>query len=252
MTDFTMTAYKALISAVKQAYDVRPFCEFVQFDNGSRQACVRHDVDRRFGYAVRCAEVASVAGARCTFYFRYPYTYRPDALPYFERLGHEVGYHYETLSKHRGAIDAAAETFREELAEMRKTSTIRSACMHGAPLSPYDNRDIWQSLTLKEVELVGEPYISLNGTELCYITDTGRGWNKPGVSLRDRLGTHQPRFASTAELIAAIQSGSLPDRLMITIHPERWHAAWLPWVVDAGLQATKNVAKRMLRAARSR
>lgn len=50
-------------------------------------------------------------------------------------------------------------------------------------------------------------------------------------------------FHSTKDIIAAAEQGKLPDKIMITIHPQRWHSRSLPWVKELVGQNVKNAVK---------
>jgi len=53
-------------------------------------------------------------------------------------------------------------------------------------------------------------------------------------------------FRSTNNIIWAAERGELPDRLMMTFHPQRWTDQVVPWVKELVWQTTKNVAKFFL------
>jgi hypothetical protein len=214
---------------------------------------LRHDVDRRPANAGRCAAIAAGLGVRGTFYFRYPYTFDPVLIRAVQRFGHEVGYHYEVMSKTRGGVTEAANLFATELAEFRRICPVTTACMHGAPLSPWDNRELWSYRRLEDFGLVAEPYLSVDFAKVGYLTDTGRGWNRSDVAVRDRApGQRNLRFTSTWALVEAVRRGSVPDRLMLTLHPERWNDQYFRWVGDLVGQAARNGVKRILIGWRSR
>ena len=52
--------------------------------------------------ALRMAELEHELGIQSTYYFRFPYTFKPDIIRKIQALGHEVDYHYEVLSKAKG------------------------------------------------------------------------------------------------------------------------------------------------------
>ena len=54
------------------------------------------------------------------------------------------------------------------------------------------------------------------------------------------------RFRGTQDIIDAAYDGRLPDRIMITVHPQRWSDFWLPWIMELFFQNCKNVVKRYL------
>ena len=52
------------------------------------------------------------------------------------------------------------------------------------------------------------------------------------------------RFHSTNDIIKAAEEGCLPDKIMMTFHPQRWHYKPRPWVKELVWQNIKNVIKR--------
>jgi hypothetical protein len=103
---------------------------------------VRHDVDQYPTSALRMAAIEAELGIHSTWYFRWR-TARTDVIAAIREAGHEVGLHYETLSREllrRGLtagdapalIAEARLLLRQELAEFAKLhGPARSACPHG-------------------------------------------------------------------------------------------------------------------------
>ena len=54
------------------------------------------------------------------------------------------------------------------------------------------------------------------------------------------------RVNSTAHLAALAGQGALPEQVMITVHPQRWHDRPIPWLQELVLQNTKNLVKSAL------
>lgn len=239
--------YGALIATLTSRYQVISVQRFLGSPPDGRVAILRHDVDRRVHNASRLARIASAHGATGTFYFRYPYTFKREVLAEVADLGHEIGYHYETMGKAGGDRASARKLFAEELRAFREVCRVDTACMHGSPMSRWDNRAIWKDSSPADFGLVGEPYLSIDFGRVAYLTDTGRGWNKPGVSVRDRVSSEtQPTFRNTATLIEAVEAGRLADEVMLNIHPERWSGSYAVWLADVVIQAAKNQVKRPL------
>ena len=91
---------------------------------------MRHDTDRKPENALRMAVLEHELGIQSTYYFRFPYTFKPDIIGKIHDLGHEVGYHYEVLSKARGDYEKAVELFEQELSEFREIVDVKTICMH--------------------------------------------------------------------------------------------------------------------------
>jgi hypothetical protein len=51
------------------------------------------------------------------------------------------------------------------------------------------------------------------------------------------------RFWHTKDIIRAAEAGKLPDKIMMTFHPQRWTDKPLPWVRELVWQNVKNIAK---------
>jgi hypothetical protein len=214
--DFTVKTYKQLLAAlIAQGYTFQPFGEFLE-NPQPRCIILRHDVDLRPQYSLRFAHIQHEAGVKGSYYFRIvPQSYDEEIIKEIASLGHEIGYHYETmdeasskfkvqsskLSKQRAngighgtmsaeseLIDAAMELFLEHLEKLRKIATIKTVCMHGSPLSKYDNRDLWKKYNYKDYGILGEPYFDIDFTKVLYLTDTGRRWDGEKFSVRDKVG----------------------------------------------------------------
>lgn len=226
---------------------------------------LRHDVDARPQNSLRLARLEHTLGIRGTYYFRIPHTFQPSIIQEIASLGHEIGYHYETMAtivkegmrerrdeetKRRRdgetkRMKSAYELFVENLCKFREIVPVTTICMHGSPLSRYDNREIWQKYDYRDLGITGDAYLDIDFNRVAYFTDTGRRWNGAEVSIRDKVsGPFQFNLKTTEELIRAIPQ--FPDQVMITVHPQRWNDAFLPWAGELLLQNAKNIIKRIL------
>jgi len=84
-------------------------------------------------------------------------------------------------------IDGAYVEFCKNLEYFRTFYPVKTICMHGSPLSKYDNRDIWNKYDYKKLGLIGEPYFDIDFSKVLYLTDTGRCWDGDKVSVRDKV-----------------------------------------------------------------
>ena len=55
-----------------------------------------------------------------------------------------------------------------------------------------------------------------------------------------------PKFHSTFDIVKAAEQGRLPDKIMITFHPQRWTDKPIPWIKELVWQNVKNVVKYFL------
>ena len=167
-------------------------------------------------------------------------------------LGHEIGYHYENLTTCNGDFEKAIKDFELNLSKLRKLVPVKTICMHGSPLSKFDSKDLWQKYNYTDYGILGEPYFDVDFNEVFYLTDTGRKWDGYKVSVRDKVADKQKEwenqglsFKTTNDIIKACKENELPDKIMFTIHPQRWHDNKLPWIKEFVLQNIKNSVKRL-------
>lgn len=124
--------------------------------------------------------------------------------------------------------------------------------MHGSPKSKFDNKAIWDKYDYKVLGLIGEPYYDMDFDKVFYLTDTGRRWDGWKVSVRDKVPQQEIwnkqnlYFRSTGQIINAARNNELPNQIMMTFHPQRWHSQPYAWIRELVLQSLKNPVKRWL------
>ncbi|MEN8225561.1 MAG: hypothetical protein ABFS05_09410 [Bacteroidota bacterium] len=258
--DFTVTKYKQLLSALKAGnYIFQPYADFIE-SPAERAIILRHDVDGKKMNSLLFARMQTEAGLNGTYYFRVaPKSYDEDVISEIASLGHEIGYHYETMDTAHGDVDEAYDVFCRNLEMFRELVPIKTICMHGSPLSKHDNRDLWKKYDYKTLGIIAEPYFDIDFKKVLYLTDTGRRWDGEKVSVRDKVNKEHGiwnmehgsevkslKFHSTDDIIQAAKTGKLPDKIMLTFHPQRWNDKPIPWVKELVFQNAKNIVKRMI------
>lgn len=254
MLDFTLEKYAQLCETIRRLnYPVRTVQEFLKSGQPKENSILlRHDVDRQMGAALRMAELEADFGLRSTYYVRkQPSVFKPEAIKHLHVLGHEVGYHYEVLAKTRGDKRAAIQLFEKELEQFRKVVPVSTISMHGSPLSPWNNLELWTPFSFDEFDIIGDGVLSITTERLLYFTDTGRSWNGDRFNLRDHVNSRKPpqKIEKTDDLINFL--GTNPsDSLYINAHPNRWAANGLSWGVGMILDWTINRAKWIIALSR--
>jgi hypothetical protein len=240
MIDFTLHAYRRYLLAISRAYPViLRFDEFFQLPVLPSAYClIRHDVDRKPGHALAMAALELSLGIRSTYYFRVKqHTLKPKIIRRIHRMGHEIGYHYESLSDVKGDMDAALADFHRNLEKLRRIAPVRTVSMHGRPLSPVDDRDLWRDRIhrrfLKErLNILGEIYLDIDYQDILYVSDTGRNWTTNRANRRDRVKSDCAIDFPNGKVLIAYLSNQPHPRLVFQVHPERWATT----VVDYGIQ----------------
>lgn len=259
MIDFTLNTYRSLLVSLQQTgYTFMTFEEWQQasychsLSNAQSVVILRHDVDKRPQNSLQTAIIEHKLGIRASYYFRcVPCSNQPDIIRQIAALGHEIGYHYEDMSLCNGDSERAIAHFKEWLAYFRQFYDVKTICMHGAPTSKYDSRDVWKDYDYHHFGIIGEPYFDIDFNDFFYLTDTGRCWDGYKVSVRDKIPQHQDRwiaqglvFHSTPDIIQRLSS--LQSHVMITTHPQRWTNSPFLWTRELMLQSAKNIIKRIL------
>ena len=249
--DFTLDKYRVLCHTLQTngytPLTVRDFLNKKSIRSPApetRIVILRHDVDRKITNALRMANLEHELGIHSTYYFRYPSTFKPEIVREIEGLGHEIGYHYEVLSKAKGNPKKAIRFFEQELSAMREVCDIKTICMHGSPLSRYDNRDLWKTYKFSSYNIVGEAFLSMHDS--LYFTDTGRNWDNRN-NLRDKNASfnHVVGIKTTNDLLEFIHYKK-PLFLYLTIHPERWAGTLMDYYSGCFLDFAINCGKRVL------
>lgn len=227
-SSFSFAAYETLVStALDAGYEFLTVRDYLRStDRPERFVILRHDVDRKPENAEKMAELEAEYGVPATYYFRTS-TFTQERVERVEALGHEVGYHYEDYVRASGDVDNAHRLFSGSLREFRRAATIDTVCMHGNPLSPHDNRDMWRESDapgFDTYDLLGEAYLSMDFEDVTYFSDTGRTWLDGPLKIKDHTmgeGEKTVTADTTADLTALLRDGAV-DRVCLLAHPNRW------------------------------
>ena len=263
--DFTLNSYKAFLqSLISKGYSFLTFKDLIcpkGYLNGHPVISLRHDVDRLPENSLMTAQIEHSLGIRGSYYFRIvPESYDRFMMEKISLLGHEIGYHYEDvdlayrkeksmLNGQNGnidkekLIDQAFESFCGNLKKIRRLYPVRTICAHGSPLSPFDNKLIWDKYDYKDLAITGDPHYDINWNQFAYFTDTGRRWNGNNFNVRDKVDSkYHFNFKSTSDIIDSIDT--LPGKIMITVHPQRWNNKVVDWSRELLSQSAKNIIKK--------
>lgn len=247
--DYTIKKYMELCRAIAENYKCLTFSEYLSNSNFKNNFIVlRHDVDRMPANALKAAVVEHELNINSTYYFRTNKSvFKPEIIEKIASLGHEIGYHYECLDKANGNFEEAIRIFEEDLKKFRKICDVKTICMHGNPLTKYDNRDLWKKYDFKDFGILGETYLSLGG-DIAYFSDTGRNWGKEykikdyNVNLNNKINYSEVNIRTTDDLINLIKNQKF-NKLCILTHPERWSKNLMEWIAyfifDKGVQGFK-------------
>lgn len=211
---FTLTGYLTLTAPLSPPYVIW-----------------RVDVDYRETHAVQLAQIAAAHHLHGSFYFRCKETVFPlDTIRQIAKLGHEVGYHFETLDLCRGDFAAAADLFVRHIETLRQAGfEIRTVAAHGGPPVAANYQRNLDLLTqkpelLKQVDLLGETTLSLDFKRVTYVSDARWRWR--------RYEGYQPgqRGQPTSLWAVARDYAQWDTGLYINFHPQQWFEYPIPMI----------------------
>lgn len=256
--DFTLKKYITLLQMLKdKGYGFITFeryCSDRPFMDDENYVILRHDVDLKAANSLATARIEHSLGISASYYFRVvEQSNKPEIIKAVAAMGHEIGYHYEDMTICNGDVGKAIMHFEKQLAYFRKFYPVKTICMHGAPRSKYDGKDLWKTYDYHDFGIIGEPYLDIDFSKVFYLTDTGRRWDGFNVSVRDKIPVYQDQWVerglvyhSTDDIIKAIEVGTLPTKLMVTTHPQRWTDNFGEWLKEITIQSAKNIVKGMM------
>ena len=258
--DFTLRKYRELLLKLQEkGYKFITFEQYCEQKSllsavDTRWVILRHDVDLCAKNSLATAQVEYALGIAASYYFRVvSESNQPEIIRAIAALGHEIGYHYEDMAIANGDLDSAFAHFQKQLQYFRQFYPVRTICMHGAPTSHWDGKDLWKKYNYRDLDIIGEPYFDVDFSNVFYLTDTGRCWDGYKVSVRDKIPVYQDLwikqgrvYHTTDDIISAIKNDALSQRIMITTHPQRWTDNRVVWTKELIMQSLKNIIKRVL------
>ena len=248
--DFTLDIYhKLCISVMNAGFQIHRVNDYLSSSvkEEGKKIIMRHDVDLKPERALEMAKLEKSLGFNSTYYFRYINgVFNEEIIKEISSMGHEIGYHYEVLAKCNGKMTEAIDKFKFELSKFRQIVHIDTICMHGSPLSKWNDLDLWDNYNFEDYEIQGEAFLSINYDKVHYFTDTGRSWNGAAYNVRDKVQSKKSKILvkSTSELIYALNS--INSDVSINTHPQRWHNGFFGWTFELLSQNIKNIGKRYL------
>ena len=250
MRDFTLHAFRLLCLALKdREYNFITFSDYLSDIDSKKFVIMRHDVDRAPERALQLAILENEMCIKASYYFRVIRKHIDEKIIIeIGNLGHEIGYHYEDFSLAKGNYEFALERFKNNLEILRKNFPVKTICMHGNPLSRWDNRLLWEKYNYHDFAIIGEPYFDLDFNRVLYLTDTGRNWDSVKGNIRDKIDSvFDFKISSTFDIIQTMNKNEFPDKVMLNIHPHRWTDETSFWFKELIWQNIKNVGKRLIK-----
>jgi hypothetical protein len=254
MRDFTLKAYSRYLDAIKKSYPlILRFDHYFKFDRQTESFClIRHDVDRKPQNALKMAKLEHAARVASTYFFRTKkHTLNAKVVSAIAAMGHEIGYHYESLSDAKGDMQSAIEDFEINLQRLRNIAPVSTVCMHGRPLSAHDNKILWEiaehrEKLIRQYHILGEAYLDIDYADIAYISDTGRNWTTQKANRRDRVQSAIPLDFSNGKSLLDYLNNRPHPKLVFLAHPERWADNYFEYAIQFSIDRLVNLVKAFL------
>ena len=248
MREWTFAAISELLRAFLDAGYVTQTVEQFMENPSERVLVLRHDVDRYPQNSLKMAQMEKGLALKATYYFRaVRKVFKEDLIRMIADLGHEIGYHYEELAHAHGDHAKAIRLFEKRLQRLRQFYPVKTICMHGSPLSLWDNKTLWDTYQHRDFGIIGDTSFDIDYDDVFYVSDNGRGWNKTSASIRDKVSS---RFSilikNTSHFISLIRKGEIPDRVILNAHPDTFFPFGVLWGLNFIQIEAKNVIKRLI------
>jgi hypothetical protein len=254
MRDFTLKAYSRYLDAIQKSYPlILRFDRYFKFDAKPDSFClIRHDVDRKAKNALQMAKLEHAAGIVSTYFFRTKkHTFNANIVSAIAAMGHEIGYHYESLSDAKGDMQRAIEDFESNLQRLRNIAPVATVCMHGRPLSAHDNKTLWEiaehhEKLIHQYQVLGEAYLDIDYTDIAYISDTGRNWTSLKANRRDHVQSDISLDLRSGQNLLNYLNNRPHPKLLFLAHPERWADNYFEFAIQFSIDRFVNLVKAFL------
>jgi hypothetical protein len=253
MVDFNLKSYLFYLHQIKRKYaNILTFYQYFSKLRPPNSFCIlRHDVDRNPKSALRMAQLECDLGICSTYYFRTRrHVAHPAIIRKIFKMGHEIGYHYESWADCKGNQKKSLEDFEKNLKKLRQWVPVHTIAMHGRPLSKLDNRDMWRSIQYHQLlqeryNIKGEIYLDIDYTDIAYINDTGRNWRNNMYNIQDKVESDLSLDLEDQQALIRYLEKPHP-KLVLLIHPERWQDNFFRYAGQLGKDRIINLIKLLL------
>ncbi len=274
--DFTYGRYAKLIHAIANSeYEVITIKDYILSESLPEKFIIlRHDVDLDPYHQLKFAELERVNGISASYYFRFiDKVFKRDVINSIALMGHEVGYHYEVITKAEGDPVRAMQIFRDEQKVFADCWKSKTVCPHGGSFvaktdgyslknmiklipkllsgqqvfSKYVNFDMWNANSFEDYGLIGDAYHSIDFSDILYLSDTGRSWDNRFKRL-DKVSSrvNQSFTVNSTNDIIDIIKGKKTDKIYLLVHFEQWKDNVFDWLSWYAAQVIRRVGKRVI------
>lgn len=233
---FTHKYWNELCVHLTNQSDVVSVDQYINTPSDKKRLILKHDVEHNIDLAVIIGEIESKIGISSTFYFQFNVAISsPSKVLKLQKLGHDIGYHYDVLDANDGDYKLAIDQFTEHLSAFSKMGvTIKSVCPHGNPIKIRSgwssNKDFFRSSQVRKlfpdiIDIVVDRD-KIFPSEFWYVSDAGYSFKLIGdISNNDRIVTIDKTISLPKDLPFGDQD------ILLSTHPHRWMKSELKFII---------------------
>lgn len=181
--EFTYQAYRELLTLLKEhGYT---FSSYHNYQSCDKSVIVRHDIDMNIAKAVRMAEIETQMGISSTYFVLVTSNFynifskeNQDMLREMQRMGHEVGLHFDEAKYAGKKIDMVQV--------MEQEADLLAQCL-GCPVRSVSMHRPSKETLAADYVVKGGQIVNSYGTEFFqnhkYVSDSRRHWREDVLSI---------------------------------------------------------------------
>lgn len=248
---FTHKNWNELCLFLTKQSEVVSVDQYLNMPSDKSRLILKHDVEYDIDLAVILGEIESKIGISSTFYFQFDVAISsPSKVVKLQKLGHDIGYHYDVLDANNGDYQVAIDEFGEHLKAFSEMGiSIKTVCPHGNPIKTRSgwssNKDFFRSPKVRHkfpeiVDIVVDRDM-IFPTKFWYVSDAGYSFKKIGdISNNDRVITPDKKIAMPGDLPLGEMN------ILLSTHPHRWMRSGFNFIVKRSIFfASKKLARTL-------
>ncbi|MBE6944153.1 MAG: hypothetical protein E7453_07860 [Ruminococcaceae bacterium] len=221
---------------------------------------LKHDVETNVGSAYRMAQIEEKYGHRGSYYVQAYLLENSEnvvLLQKMQKMGHEISYHYDVMDSCKGDLPAAMEEFEKNRRWFEESGfPVTTVCQHGNPVVERvgytSNRDFFRSAEVcnqyPDIADIMVNYPAAYETEYLYFSDAGRIFKRIYDPINNDVIDCEEKNIPYEDLTALQKALDQEKGNIISIHPHRWTASAIKYVIKNSIFKTaKFVAKILMR-----
>ena len=224
----------------------------------SKYVVLKHDVETDVRKAYQMAKIEHSFGHKGSYYVQAYLLKNSDTVSLLQKMqsmGHEISYHHDVMDSCRGDLTKAVLEFEENRKRFEDNGfPVQTVCQHGNPIVERigytSNRDFFRSNRVQSlypaISDIMVDYPQKHDTKYSYFSDAGRKFKQIFDPLNNDVVDTSDRdvvFGNLKAVFSAIQNG---DASIISVHPHRWTASAIVYLVRLWIFKTVRFLARLL------